>query len=141
MKNNKPLVRKSWLNQKRAKPRQKRPERVQYERSKPKAGDDPTAEERRHMTRVRAKPCLVCGRASTLHHVTGWADRPGRFTRSHKLVVPLCAVHHQKVFDPVDADPVSVEGLSHEGFFIKHQIDLLKVAETLWQESIQCEHG
>jgi hypothetical protein len=72
--------------------------------------------------------CLVCGAAPTIHHVTGYADKPGRFTRDDWLVVPLCPPHHQKVFDPKASDPISVEGLSHQGFFEKYGIDLLAEA-------------
>lgn len=108
-----------------------------YFRTKPKAGARPTAEERKHMDRVKQMPCLVSGEWEvTLHHVTGYADKPGRFARSHKRVVPLAARFHQKVFDPLASDPISVEGLSHQGFYDKHGIDLLAVADDLWAESI-----
>lgn len=123
------------LPARRATPRRKAPERVQHLRTRPKAGTPPTAQEKRHIARVRALPCLVCGRPSTAHHVTGYADRPGRFARSHRLVVPICAEHHQKVFDPSAAEPVSVEGLGHQGFYRKYGIDLLAEAERLWKES------
>jgi hypothetical protein len=49
-------------------------------------------------------------------------------------VVPLAPRFHQKVFDPFANDPISVEGLSHQGFYDKYGIDLLaeatKLAET-----------
>lgn len=108
-----------------------------YNRMKPKAGARPTAEERAHMDRVAKLPCLVSGeREVTLHHVTGYSDRPGRFSRSHKRVVPLAARFHQKVFDPLASDPISVEGLGHQGFYEKYGIDLLAVADDLWAETI-----
>ena len=80
---------------------------------------------------VAAQGCLVCDGAATLHHVTGYADRPGRFSRDEWLVVPLCPPHHQKVFDPKAGDPISVEGLSHQGFFDRYAIDLLAEAMSL----------
>jgi hypothetical protein len=40
----------------------------------------------------------------------------------------LCPPHHQKVFDPLASDPISVEGLGHQGFFEKYGIDLLAEA-------------
>jgi hypothetical protein len=64
--------------------------------------------------------CLVCAGAATVHHVTGYADRPGRFTRSHWLVVPLCFAHHQIQGDP----KMSVEALGHQGFYDEWGIDL-----------------
>lgn len=87
------------------------------------------------MERVAAMPCLVSGQRATVHHVTGYADRMGRFARSHRLVVPLAPEYHQTVHDPRAADPISVEGLSHQGFFRKYGIDLRAEAERLWEES------
>lgn len=101
-------------------------------RIKPKRNDKaPTAAEKRHMGWVRSRPCLVCGQPSTLHHVTGYADRMGRFSRSHRLVVPLCAEHHQVIWGP----KTSVEALSHRGFFYEYGIDLLAEAKRLEAES------
>jgi hypothetical protein len=85
---------------------------------------------------VAGEGCLVCGGPSCLHHVTGYADKPGRFSRDEWLVVPLCPPHHQKVFDPSASDPISVEGLGHQGFFAKYGIDLLEEAMAFadtWQ--------
>lgn len=126
------MLRRTPLRAKRAEPRRKAPERVAHKRMKPKAGAGPTAEERRHRDRVRAMPCLVCGAPSTAHHVT--SDGFKRIARSHRRIVPLCAVHHQKVWDPKASAPVSVEGLSHGGFAEKYGIDLLAVADRLWEE-------
>jgi hypothetical protein len=99
---------------------------------KPKAGAAPDAEERRFMARVATLPCLVCGvQPVTLHHISATVHG-GRISRSHKLLAPLCARHHQKVYDPKDSDPISVEGLGHARFFRKYGIDLLAVAERLW---------
>jgi hypothetical protein len=85
---------------------------------------------------VAEQGCLVCGGAATVHHVTGYADRPGRFSRDEWLVAPLCPPHHQKVFDPFASDPQSVEGLGHQRFFDRYGIDLraeaMALAET-WQ--------
>lgn len=99
----------------------------------------PTALEARHMDRVAQLGCLVSGEPATLHHVTGYADRAGRFTRSNELIVPLAPRFHQTVFDPKASNPVSVEGLSHQGFFRKHGIDLLAEAERLWAETLDEE--
>lgn len=89
----------------------------------------------RHHDRVASLGCLVCGAAATIHHVTGYADRPGRFSRDQWLVVPLCPVHHQKVFDPSARMPVSVEGLGHQGFYQEHGIDLYAEAMRLAEET------
>ena len=82
---------------------------------------------------------MVCGRSATVHHVTGHADRAGRFARSHRRVAPLCCEHHQTVRDPKAADPVSVEGLGHRGFYLKFGVDLLAAADRLWAESCELE--
>lgn len=136
-----PLRRGTPLRQQRKTPRRTHPDRVQHERIKPKAGCDPTPEEAAHIARVRKLPCLVCNRPATVHHVTGYADRPGRFARSHRLVVPLCnhAPHHQVIYERDVDDPQSVEGLNHQGFYRKYRINLLAEAERLWRET--CELG
>lgn len=85
---------------------------------------------------VASLPCLVCGDRATVHHVTGYADRMGRFTRSNRLCAPLCPPHHQKVYDPSAARPVSVEGLGHRGFYQEWGIDLLAEARKLEAESV-----
>lgn len=97
-------------------------------------GKGPNAIEKRHWDRAASMGCCVCGGEATIHHVTGYADRMGRFPRSHKLVAPLCPVHHQAVFDHASM-PVSVERLGHQGFYQEHGIDLLALAERLWAES------
>src|SRR5690349_19906011 len=79
--------------------------------------------------------CIVCGGPATVHHVTGYADKPGRFSRDHWLVAPLCPGHHQAVYDNASA-PMSVEMLGHQGFFEQYGIDLLSEAMSLaeqWQ--------
>lgn len=101
-------------------------------------GKGPSAAEKRHWDYVAAQGCLVCGGGATIHHVTGYADRMGRFPRSHCLVAPLCPVHHQAVFDSASM-PVSVERLGHRGFYQEHGIDLLAEAERLWLESVDRE--
>ena len=89
-----------------------------------------TADEKRHIARVAGLPCLVCGGVATVHHVTGYADRMGRFSRSPRLVVPLCPAHHQIQHGPRQ----SVEALGHRGFYQEWRIDLLAEAERLWGE-------
>lgn len=69
----------------------------------------------------------------TLHHVTGYARKPGRFSRSHRLVVPLLARYHLIQHGPHE----SVERLGHRGFFKRFGVDLLKEARRLEYESIE----
>lgn len=83
------------------------------------------------MGHIASIPCLVCGGQSTVHHVTA-SIHGGRIARSNKRVAPLCCIHHQKAFDPLAGDPVSVEGLSHRGFYDKYGIDLLLWADEEW---------
>ncbi len=91
-----------------------------------------TALEKRHLARVAGLPCLVSGkRPVTVHHVTGYADRMGRFSRSHRLVVPLAAEYHLIQHGP----KTSVEALGHRGFFAAYGIDLLAVAQRRWEET------
>lgn len=90
----------------------------------------------RHHTRVGLQPCLVSGQYGvTLHHVTGYADKPGRFSRSDWLVVPLAPEYHLIQFGPKE----SVEALGHQGFFLTYGIDLLAEAERLRDWSLEQE--
>lgn len=118
------------LPRKREKPRRRRPELVAHVRIKPKAGAPPTAEEKRHIAAVAAMPCLVCRAPppSTVHHIS--SDGFKRIARSHKLVTPLCARHHQIQHGPRE----SVEALGHGGFELTYGINLLQEAERLWRE-------
>jgi len=84
------------------------------------------------MAYVASLPCLVCGARATVHHVTGFADRMGRVSRRHDRVVPLCPEHHQIQYGP----RVSVEALSHQGFYRVHGIDLMVEAERIWNEAM-----
>lgn len=81
---------------------------------------------RRYHDWIASLGCLVCGSPATVHHVTGYADRPGRISRSDWLVVPLCPAHHQH-----DYGKQSVERLGHQGFFECHGIDLFAEAMRL----------
>lgn len=93
-----------------------------------------TKAERAHMARVASLPCLVCGAQSTVHHVTGYADRMGRLTRSHFRVVPLCPRHHLIQHGPRE----SVEATGHQGFYRMHGVDLLKEAISLYFHGREC---
>lgn len=93
----------------------------------------PSRAEKLHMDRVAGLPCIVSGVSPvTLHHVTGYADRMGRFSRSHRLIVPLAPPYHLIQHGP----KMSVEALGHQGFFQEWGIDLLAEARWLEQESI-----
>ena len=120
-----------WLPPKRGTPRRKAPERVQHVRIKPRAGAAPTPEEAAHMERVARMGCCVCGMPATVHHVTGYADRPGHILRSHQCVVPLCPKHHQIQHSVSE----SVEALNHRGFYRVHGIDLFKLGTDLWRQT------
>lgn len=97
-------------------------------RAKPKY--KPVAVQRHH-DRVAALGCLVSGKPATLHHVTGYADKPGRFTRDDWLVVPLAPEYHLIQHGP----KYSVEALGHQGFYQEWGIDLLAVAMRLAEET------
>jgi hypothetical protein len=94
------------------------------------------AAEKRHVARVAAMPCLACGWAATVHHVTA-PITGGRIARSDRRIVPLCnfAPHHQIIYERDAKNPQSVEGLGHPGFYARYGIDLLAEADRLWAES------
>lgn len=85
----------------------------------------PVAMQRYH-DKIAAMPCLVCGAAATVHHVTA-SIHGGRLSRRDDRVVPLCPLHHQVLYGPRE----SVEALGHGGFYRTYGIDLLAEAERL----------
>lgn len=94
-------------------------------------------DERCHMQLVAAMPCLVCGAwPVTVHHPTA-APYGGRVARSGRRIVPLCAAHHLIQHGPRE----SVEALGHTGFFEAYGIDLIAVADRLWREFEDLNHG
>lgn len=97
---------------------------------KPKAKNKSAAMKRYHGD-VAAEGCCVCGGPATVHHVRATIHGKG-ISKDDRLVIPLCPPHHQKVHDPKASDPISIEGLSHPGFFRKYGIDPLKLASALW---------
>lgn len=125
------LARARWgtrLSPKRAKPRRNEG-RVRHGRVKPRASAPPTAEEAAHLAYVASLPCLVSGeRPVQVHHVTA-SIHGGKISRSHKRIVPLAPRFHQIQFGPRE----SVEALGHGGFYRTYGIDLLAVAERLWE--------
>lgn len=124
-----PLKQRKPLAPKRDRPRRDEG-RVQHARIREKLSAPPTAEEKRHIKRVVAMPCLVSGkRPVTVHHVTA-SIHGGRLARSHKRIVPLAPQYHMIQFGP----RTSVEALGHAGFFATYGIDLLAAADRLWEE-------
>ena len=121
-------MRRSPLKRIREKPRRNEG-RVKHKRTKGKAKVEPTAIERKHMDRVAALGCCVCGAPATIHHVT--SDGYKRIARSHQRVAPLCPTHHQIQWGPRE----SVEAMGHAGFAQAYGIDLAALAVRLWEES------
>lgn len=121
------LKRRSPLKAKREKPRRNEG-RVTHKRIKPKTTGK-TAEEARYIEHVAGLGCLICGKPATVHHVT--SDGFKRIARSHKLVVPLCPVHHLIQWGPKE----SVEALGHAGFKDRYGVDLYERARELWRKN------
>lgn len=94
-------------------------------------------EKERFFERIADLPCLVCGGLSTIHHVTGYADKIGRVSRRDDRVVPLCPQHHQIQWGP----KYSVEALGHRGFYGLHGIDLMAEAERLSAKYLETREG
>ena len=98
---------------------------------KAKSKAKPAAMKRYHGD-VAAEGCCVCGGPATVHHVRATIHGRG-ISKDDRLVIPLCPPHHQIIHDPHGAsDPISIEGLSHPGFYRKYGIDPLALAVELW---------
>ncbi len=84
-----------------------------------------TAADKRHFARIAEMGCLVCNAIPVeLHHVVGYADKPGRVSKRHDRITPLCHAHHR-------TGKHAVHRLGHRGFFEEHGIDLMAEAERL----------
>lgn len=94
-------------------------------RMKPRTARAPTAAERRHLNRVAAEGCLVCGADAEIHHV----KVPGRIgNRDHRFVAPLCPEHHR--------GNTGIHGLGSDHLFeVMHDINLKEWAVTAWEAS------
>jgi len=91
-----------------------------------------TAAERRHLNRIGEMHCLVCGRISTVHHIT--SNGYARITRTHKLVAPLCPWCHQH-------GPTAIHTIGAANFHAMHGIDLYKWASVEWDKSQALENN
>lgn len=120
------------LRRKRETPRRKAPERVVSARLKPKAGQEPSDEQRRFHAHLRGLPCQCgCGRPSEcFHHLM--APAPGKVgRRDHWFGVGLTHECH-------NLGTKSVHLLGSEAAFQReHGVDLVAVAVEnlrLWRE-------
>jgi DNA recombination protein Rad52 len=79
-----------------------------------------------HLRFVAQQPCLICGRMpSHAHHVRYAQPRGLGIKVSDEFTVPLCAIHHSNNHSTGD----------ERGWWWKHNIDPLTVAERLWHQS------
>lgn len=121
-------MRRTPLRRKRTEPRRNEG-RVQHVRIKPTASSQPTAAERRHLSRVADGPCLSCGTRQNivLHHIMKCAGKSKR--RDHRFVARLCATCH-------NMGNKSVHLLGSEAAFLRETgIDLAKWAVEQWEIS------
>ena len=79
-----------------------------------------------HLRFVASQPCLICGRSPAhAHHVRYAQSRGLSLKVSDEFTVPLCATHHHHIH---------TTGKERE-WWQERNIDPLKVASTLWQQS------
>ena len=79
-----------------------------------------------HLRFVASQPCLICGRSPAhAHHVRYAQSRGLSLKVSDEFTVPLCAIHHHNIH---------TTGKERE-WWQEHDIDPLKVAADLWQQS------
>lgn len=51
--------------------------------------------DRKHMARVAALGCIICGAPATVHHLTGPKYRGMGQKADDRNTIPLCPPHHQ----------------------------------------------
>ena len=79
-----------------------------------------------HLRFVARQPCLICGRSpSHAHHIRCAQAKGLSLKVSDEFTVPLCAIHHRQIH---------TTGKERE-WWQEHNIDPLKIANGLWQQS------
>ena len=79
-----------------------------------------------HLKFVASQPCLICGRQpSDPHHLRFAQPRAIGLKVSDEFTVPLCRGHHRQLHQVGN----------EETWWVKYQIDVLKMAEQLWKQS------
>jgi hypothetical protein len=99
--------------------------KINHGRNKPKYSPVPNAQERRHMSRVMERGCLVCGGQAIAHHILQHSQHK-RWRRDHQQVVPLCDRHHAELHG--NGNEIAWQ----EG----HGLDLAEEAQMLLLESV-----
>lgn len=70
-----------------------------------------------HMAWVKTLPCLVCGAAAEVHHMTDLA-------RDNFRVIPICSFHHRREYGP------QALHYSPQAFYAAHGQPLRLLAKT-----------
>jgi hypothetical protein len=79
-----------------------------------------------HLKFVASQPCLICGRQpSDPHHLRFAQPRAIGLKVSDEFTVPLCRGHHRQLHQVGN----------EETWWVKYQIDVLKMAEQLWKQN------
>ena len=91
-------------------------------------GEPRRVRSKKHLRFVASQPCLICGRSPSHAHHVRYAQANGLSLKvSDEFTVPLCAIHHRQIH---------TIGKERE-WWQEHNIDPLKIASGLWQQSWQ----
>ena len=89
-------------------------------------GEPKRIRSKEHLRFVASQPCLICGRSPSHAHHIRYAQSKGLSLKvSDEFTVPLCAIHHHQIH---------TTGKERE-WWQEHNIDPLKIASGLWQQS------
>ena len=89
-------------------------------------GEPKRIRSKEHLRFVASQPCLICGRSPSHAHHIRYAQSKGLSLKvSDEFTVPLCAIHHRQIH---------TTGKERE-WWQEHNIDPLKIASGLWQQS------
>ena len=99
---------------------------VQIDKSVLAIAEPKRIRDKAHLRFVASQPCLICGRQpSDPHHLRSAQPRALGLKVSDEFTVPLCRGHHRQLHQA--GDEVAWWG--------KLQINALKMAKTLWEQS------
>jgi hypothetical protein len=102
------------------------PARAKIDKSALTLSEPKRIRSKEHLRFVASQPCLICGRTpSHAHHVRYTQSRGVGLKVSDEFAVPLCAIHHHHIHTTGN----------ERQWWEERNIDPLKVAQALWQES------
>jgi hypothetical protein len=100
--------------------------RAKIDKSALTFGEPKRIRSKKHLRFVASQPCMICGRSPSHAHHIRYAQSCGLGLKvSDEFTIPLCATHHHHIHTTA----------KEQEWWQERNIDPLKVASNLWQQS------